>query len=140
MDYKKIDNKIVLRLKRGDKLVESLEQVAIKEDIKAAHFQGIGACDNLKIGILDQQSKQYQWDEYNEALEIVSLIGNITLVDEKKTVHTHIVASREDSSTIGGHLGEARISFTAEIFIDLLSEPLVKKFDEEISLNLIEFD
>ncbi|WP_296140886.1 PPC domain-containing DNA-binding protein [uncultured Anaerococcus sp.] len=139
MDYKRFDDKIVLRLKKGDKIIESLEKLANEENITGAHFQGIGAVNELKIGVLHPGKDDYEWDIYNEDLEITSLIGNITIFDQKPIVHTHITCAGEGSKVIGGHLGEATCSFTAEIFVDLIDGKLEKQADSELGINIIEF-
>ena len=139
MDYKRFGNKIVLRLKKGDKIIESINRLAEEEDIKAAHFQGIGAVNELKIGVLHPGKDDYEWDIYNEDLEITSLIGNITIFEEKPLVHTHITCAREGSQVIGGHLEEATCSFTVEIFIDVIDGKLEKKADSDLGINIIEF-
>ncbi|WP_394019640.1 PCC domain-containing protein [Anaerococcus cruorum] len=62
MDYKRFDNKIVLRLKKGEKIIESLEKLANEANISAAHFQGIGAVNELKIGLMKPGDDDYTWD------------------------------------------------------------------------------
>ena len=140
MDYKRFDNKIVLRLKKGDKIIDSLNNLAKKEAIKAAHFQGIGAVDELKLGILLPSSDDYKWKTYTEAFEITSLMGNITILDDNPIVHSHIACAREGFEIIGGHLGEAICSFTVEIIIDLIDGKLTKKPDDDLGIDIIEFE
>lgn len=139
MDYKKFDNKIVLRLKAYDKIIESLETVAKKENIRACHFQGIGACNELKIGLFHKGASDYDWKTYNEDFEITSLMGNITIFEDKPLVHAHITCARENLEIIGGHLGEAICSLTAEIFIDVIDGEIIKKHDDEASINIMQF-
>ena len=139
MDYKRFGNKIVLRLKKGDKIIESIEKLAQKEDIRAAHFQGIGAANEIKLGLFHQGSLDYEWKIYKEDLEITSIIGNITRFDGNPMVHCHISCGREDFSIIGGHLGEGTCSLTLELFIDIMDTELIKKHDQELGINTIEF-
>ena len=139
MDYKKFGNKIVLRLKKGDKIIESIEKLAKEENIKACHFAGIGAANEIKLAILNPGDDDYAWETYNEALEITSLVGNITSFEGEPMVHAHITCSREDFSVIGGHLGEGICSLTLELFVDLVDGELIKKHDDELKINTIEF-
>lgn len=139
MDYKRFDNKIVLRLKKDEKIIQSLEKLANEENILAAHFQGIGAVNELKIGLMKPGEDDYKWDIYKENLEITSLIGNITTFEDKPVIHTHITCANENSKVIGGHLGEATCSFTAEIFIDVIDTKLEKQTDPELGIQIIEF-
>ena len=139
MDYRRFDNKIVLRLKKGEKIIGSLEKLANEANISAAHFQGIGAVNELKIGLMKPGDDDYTWDIYKEDLEITSLLGNITIFEDKPVIHTHITCANENSKVIGGHLGEATCSFTAEIFIDIIDTKLEKETDPELGIQIIEF-
>ena len=139
MDYKRFDNKIVLRLKKGEKIIESLEKLANEANITAAHFQGIGAVNELKIGLMKPGDYDYTWNIYKEDLEITSILGNITIFEDKPVIHTHITCANENSRVIGGHLGEATCSFTAEIFIDIIDTKLEKETDPELGIQIIEF-
>ena len=140
MDYKKFDNKIVLRLKRGDKLIESIENLAREEDIKACHFAGIGAVDELKLGLFKPGDDDYSWTYFNEDLEVTSLLGNVTILEGEPVVHAHITCGRSGSDVIAGHLGEAICSLTFELFIDLIDGELIKRKDENLGINTIEFE
>ena len=139
MDYKRFDNKIVLRLKKGEKIIQSLEKLANEANISAAHFQGIGAVNELKIGLMKPGDEDYTWDIYKEDLEITSLIGNITTFEDKPVVNTHITCANVDSKVIGGHLGEATCLFTVEIFVDVIDGNLEKQTDPELGIQIIEF-
>ena len=140
MDYKKFNNKIVLRLKRGDKVVESLKKLSKEENIKACHFAGIGAIDELKLGFFKPGDDDYNWTFFNEDLEVTSLLGNVTRFEGEPMVHAHITCGRSGSDIIGGHLGEATCSLTLEIFIDLIDDELVKRRDDDLGINTIEFE
>jgi predicted DNA-binding protein with PD1-like motif len=67
------------------------------------------------------------------------LTGNITRKDGDVYLHIHIAASGEDGSVIGGHLNEARISATAEIFISKFNGNVERKNDHVIGLNVLDF-
>lgn len=140
MDYKRFGNKIVLRLKKGDKVRESIREVAVKENIKAGYFTGIGAVDTLKIGLFYPEKGDYTWDYYNEDMEVTSIVGNIGMVDGDQLVHTHITCGRAKSEIIGGHLDEATCSLTMEIFIDVIDGEIVKRLDPDLGINTIEFE
>lgn len=139
MDYKKFGNKIVLRLKKGDKIIESIEKMVREEDIKACHFAGIGAANEIKLGLLHPGDSEYARETFSEDMEITSLVGNVTRFEGEPMVHAHITCGREDFSIIGGHLGEGNCSLTVELFVDILDGELVKKADPELKINTIEF-
>ncbi len=59
MVYKRFGDKLVIRLKKGDKLVESVREILEKENVKAGFLTGIGATDNLEVGLFDPKTKDY---------------------------------------------------------------------------------
>lgn len=140
MDYRRFGNKIVLRLKKGDKVIESIENLAKAEDIKACHFAGIGAVNELKLGFWRPCDTEYKWTMFNEDLEVTSLLGNVTMFEGEPLVHAHITCGRSSSDVIGGHLGEATCSLTLEIFVDVIDSKLIKKPDQDLGINTIEFE
>lgn len=148
MIYKRFGDKLVIRLIKGDKLVESVRNILEKENIKAGFLTGIGATDNLDLGLFDPKTKDYKIKKYKEDLEIANLCGNISNKDGKLYTHLHITCGKAKTNAltggisgdaIAGHLNEAVISLTAEIFVTIIDGDINRKFDEELGLNLIEF-
>ncbi len=148
MIYKRFDDKLVIRLNKGEKLVESVREILEKENVKAGFLTGIGATNNLEVGLFDPKTKDYNIKKYEEDLEIANLCGNISNKDGKLYTHFHITCGRvEDNaqkgqipgSAIGGHLNEAIISLTAEIFVTIIDGDINRVYDEDLGLNLIEF-
>lgn len=139
MVYKRFDDKLVIRLRKGDKLVESVREILEKEDIKAGFVTGIGATNDLNVGLYDPKEKKYNSKNYKEDLEITNFAGNISNMDGELYTHFHITCGRSDGTAIAGHLNEAVISLTAEIFITIIDGEINRIHDEELGLNLIEF-
>ncbi|MEE8886793.1 MAG: PPC domain-containing DNA-binding protein [Eubacteriales bacterium] len=141
MEYRKFGNTYVVRLNRGEEIISSLSELAEKEDIRLAKIEGIGAADQLTVGLYDVPSKQYSTHEYNKAFEITSLTGNITRKDDKPYLHVHLSAGDVDNHVIGGHLNRARIGGTAEIFVTVLDGEVGRKMDDitDTGLNVFDF-
>lgn len=141
MDYRKFGDTYVLRLERGEEIMKSLTTLAEKEDIRLAKIEGLGAADQLSVGVYDVPAKQYIRHDYEEPLEITSLTGNITRMDGRPYLHVHISAGRRDNQVIGGHLNAARIGGTAEIFITALDGEVGRKYDDitDTGLNIFDF-
>ena len=86
-----------IRLKRGEDLMESIKQVCREKNIKAGVvLSGVGCI--LRGRIRDVSGVNIR--EITEHCEIVSLNGTVS----RERCHIHIALSREDLSTIGGHL------------------------------------
>ncbi len=140
MEYKRFDNNIVLRVNIGEDIVESINKVAHLEKIKLASVTGIGAIDDLTIGIFKPSDKTYYENKFKEDLEVLALNGNITTKNNEVYIHLHISVGDEKGNAFGGHLNEAIVSVTAEIFIHIIDGEVDRKLDESININLLKFD
>ena len=139
MEYKRFDDTIILRLDKGDEIVESLADISKTENIKAACFHGIGATDCFEIGVFDLEKQDYNRFAFTGNHEITSLEGNITFVDGKPYIHAHITCGNKDARVIGGHLFRAAISLTGEIFISIADGAVTREFNPEIKINRLSF-
>ena len=139
MRYMKVDGKIVLRLQRGEEIIASLAELCKKENIGLASISGIGACDRAVIGLYKMDEQHYVKTLIEEDLELVSLSGNATLsAGGEAYIHCHAVFGAEGGKLFGGHLNEALISGTAEIFIDVMNGAVKRTVDEETGLNVFD--
>lgn len=139
MDYRKFKNQYVIRLDRGEEIVESLKEIADKENIKLAYLTGIGAVGKVTAGVFDTKEKVFKGHTWEGDLEVVSIGGNINTMNGETYVHFHISAADEQGNVFGGHLQEAVISGTGELVLTEIDGTVDRKFDEEIGLNLFDF-
>ena len=86
-----------IRLKRGEDLMESIRRVCREKKIRAGVvLSGVGCI--LKGRVRDASGVTIR--EISDHCEIVSLNGTVSA----QRCHIHIALSKEDMSTIGGHL------------------------------------
>ena len=86
-----------IRLKRGEDLLESIRRICREKNIRAGVIlSGVGCI--LRGRIRDASGVNIR--EIGEHCEIVSLNGTVSAA----RCHIHIALSKEDLSTIGGHL------------------------------------
>ncbi|BCN29484.1 PPC domain-containing DNA-binding protein [Anaeromicropila herbilytica] len=118
------------RLRRGEDLYLSLKSYVSKNNIKAATIISAVGCVS-RACLRDASGVNIRAIE--EHMEIVSVIG--TLSDNR--VHLHASFSKEDLSTIGGHLVEGCvINTTAEIvLLEMPEYEFEKEYDEETGYN-----
>ena len=133
-----VDNDIILRLDIGDNIVDSLKQVCREFNIKTASISGIGATDDFTCGVFNISTKSYKEIHFSGMYEILSLCGNISRMNNEPYVHLHITVGDENCSSFGGHLIEARISATAEMFIHTLDCEVARVRDKAVGLNLLD--
>ena len=86
-----------IRLKRGEDLMDSIKQLCKEKDIKAGVvLSGVGCISSGRV----RDASGVRIREIAEHCEIVSLNGTVSAV----RCHIHIALSKEDLTTIGGHL------------------------------------
>lgn len=138
MVYKIFEDTIVLRLEKGEEVISSIKEVCEKEKITLGTITGLGAANSVTIGLFKTKEKKYYSTNHKEDFEITNLTGNISTMNNEVYLHIHGTFANIDGVCIGGHLNEAIISATAEIFIKKVNGSIDRKFSDEIGLNLIE--
>jgi predicted DNA-binding protein with PD1-like motif len=107
--------------------------------LASSSFKAIGALSGAKVGWFNWQTKTYETAaEFEEQVEVLSLIGDVALKDGQPVVHAHLVIGRRDGSAHGGHLLEAYVRPTLEVVLTESSRALRKVVDAESGLALIE--
>ena len=140
MEYVRKGDVIALRLVKGEEITAALAALAAKENISAASVSGIGAAGRATIGVLRTSDKQYIKRELCEDMEIASLTGNISVgANGKPYLHLHVVLGGIEN-VYAGHLNEAYVSATAEIFVTVFGAPIGRYYDEDTGLNLMNFE
>lgn len=138
MEYKRFGNKYVVRLERGEEIVESIKSLAAKEEIHLGSVSGIGAVSKAKIGLFKIGEKEYFSKEFEGDMEVISLVGNISEMDGEVYIHLHIGLCDDSYNMFGGHLNHAYISATGEIIIDVIEGGVDREFSHEIGINLLD--
>ncbi len=139
MEYKKFGNKYVLRIDRGEEIVENLKIFCKQEQIELGWITGIGAVDKITIGLFETDSKKYHSIELKGDHEITSLVGNISQMDGKVYLHLHINLSDINYNVFGGHLSSAIISGTGEFIVEKIDGKVERQFNKDVGLNLFNF-
>ncbi len=140
MNYKRFHNKVVVRIDKGEELVDSLKTLCKKLDIKLGSIVGIGATEKITVGLMNTKTKKYQEKEFIGDHEIASLIGNITTMNGEVYLHLHVTICNIEHKAIGGHLSSAVISATFEGIIDIIDGEVSRQYNDEIGLNLFHLD
>ena len=101
-------------LRRGDDLLAGIRSVAVRENRTAAVVLSAVGCVS-RACVRDAGGVKFR--EIPEPCEIVSLNGTVS----QSRCHLHIALSKEDLSTVGGHLVEGCIvNTTCELVLGLL--------------------
>ena len=139
MDYRRFNDTIVLRVDRGEEIIEKVREVAEREQIRLAQVSALGATDDFTVGVYDVDAKRYDSKTFTGPHEIVSLTGTITEKDGAFYQHLHMSAGNKTCAVVGGHLNRAVVSVTCEMVIRILSGAVDRRPDPETGINLLRF-
>ena len=131
----------VVALESGDRLMESIARFAAEEGLAASEFSAIGALASARLAYFDPESKEHVEIPVTEQAEIASLNGRITRPEGGEGdphLHVHCVLSRRDGSPVAGHLMEAEVRPTAEVFVTDSPTELHRRTDPESGLPVID--
>ena len=128
----------VLVLGTGDEAVRALTSFAAENRLRASQFSAIGAFERAVVAYFEWGSKRYRHIPIDEQVEVLSLIGDITLESQQPKVHAHVVLGKADATAHGGHLIEGHVRPTLELLITELPRHLYRHHDRESGLALID--
>jgi predicted DNA-binding protein with PD1-like motif len=130
--------RIMGRLPKGGDLLEALTAVCQEAGIELGGVRAIGAVTRARIGYYDQATRKYNFLDLNQDLEILALIGNVSLKDGKPFVHAHVTLGDDQGRAFGGHLAEGCEVFACEFEIEQYAsdQPLERGWDEPTGLML----
>jgi len=117
VQYQKFDGRYIVRLDSGEPVIETLTDFLKAEVIQFADVSAAGAVESACLGYFDPVTPAYVFRDFQEQLEVVSFQGVATLKDGEPFLHLHGVFGRRDFSTVGGHIKEARVRPTLEVWL-----------------------
>ena len=139
MEYRKFNNTIVSRIDKGEEILEKIKEIALKENIKLANVNALGATNDFTVGVYKVDEKKYYSNSFQGNFEIVSLTGTINTMNDEFYTHIHMSAGNDKGEVFGGHLNRAIVSATCEMIINIIDGNVDRFYDEEIGLNLFKF-
>lgn len=140
MEYRKFDKTIVARIDKGEEVLEKVKEIALKENIKLANINALGAVGDFTVGVFKTGEKKYYANSFAGDFEIVSLTGTINTMNGEFYTHLHMSAGDSEGKVFGGHLNKAVVSATCEMIINIIDGTVDRYKDEEIGLNLFKFE
>lgn len=138
MVYKVFGSTIAVRIDRGEEILSSVKEVCQKEGIKLASISAIGAVDHVVVGLYMIEKQKFLPNTFDGEMEMTSLNGNVTTKDGEINLHMHANFADKKGSVFGGHLSEAIISGTCEMFIEKIDGEITRRIDEVTGLNIFD--
>lgn len=111
MEYRREGNILMAKLDHQTDIFDVLSEL-FKDTHGAMVVSGIGMLRDFKLGYYDSESGEYQWKEYQDCMELLSLCGSAA---KDGSIHLHAVVSGEDHAAVGGHLKGGTIHNVVEL-------------------------
>lgn len=138
MKIHKYDNYFVVRIERGEEIIDTLKRTALSAGIKGAFFYGLGVGNELELGYFDARKQDYVRKSFEGEYEFTSLAGNIAIFEGETVIHCHATITDPEFRAFGGHLFKATVPATLEIIILPFAEPLQRRHDSATGLKLLD--
>lgn len=127
-----------LVFEEGDEVLRDLKAFLLAEQLGTGHFTAIGAFERATLAYFDWERKAYDPIPVDEQVEAVSVTGNVAQSNGEPAVHCHGIVSHRDGHTTGGHLLEAHVRPTLELFLTETPIHLQRTHRPAINLSLID--
>jgi hypothetical protein len=118
-------------------LITSITDFCIESSVRMATFSVIGSVSSVTMGAYDQKQQVYVTSIQEAHLEVVTCMGNVSLMDGEPVVHAHIVLGDLQGKTTGGHLFSETILYAGEIDLqELTGKSMERAHDDTTGLML----
>lgn len=129
----------LVRLEKGELLIEVLTGLVKTQGIEAAWVNGLGGALWVELGFYDLESKQYHWQKLNQPLEITGLQGNVAWSGAEPVLHIHGSFSDSAMKAYGGHVKELAVAGTCEVRLQRWQKGrFTRLHDDEVGLQLLD--
>ena len=138
MKYERHGERVQFRFMSGERLVAPLTAWLTDSHMGYATMTGLGAVSGATVSYWNAETRQYEQHELAEQMEVVSLIGNVTLKDDQPFLHIHVTLGRRDLSIIGGHLNDLSVHPNLEIWMRPEAIKVRRTLDEASGLYVMD--
>lgn len=132
----------LLKFSHGEDLLQEFIEFAMKQNIKAAWIQFLGA---LKQGKLVTGPKKPElppvpvWQEFSQAWEIIG-VGNLFWEGDSPRLHVHGALGKGSDTLTGCLRQETEIYLVAEaLLMEIVGPTVSRRLDQKLGVSLLEF-
>ena len=136
MRIQRFDERFIVRIEAGERVVATLLDGLRREGVGFANLSRQGLSARLGFWKPDQRADDDR--EFDEQLEVVSFVGNASVRDGEPFLHLHVALGRADLSVVGGHLDEAVVHPTIEVWLRTEDVDVQRRRDPATGLDLLD--
>ena len=138
MRFRRFEDRYQLRFESGEALAEKLIGWLSENGIGYATMTGLGAVSGATVSYWNAGTREYEQHQLDEQMEVVSLIGNVTVKEGAPFSHIHVTLGRHDLSILGGHLNDLVVNPNLEIELRPESAAVERTLDDGSGLYLMD--
>ena len=132
----------VVKIEDGDNLVESIKELARKEQVNSAAVFMVGALRQAEIVVGPVEPvlpPDPVWKGFDDAREIIG-IGTLFKDGDDPNMHLHIGAGRGDVALVGCLRNNGKAYILVEVIIlEITGTDAVRSIDPETGLKMLNF-
>ena len=117
MKFQRFGERYQARFEDGERVADVLLSWLKAQQIGYATMTGLGAVSGATVSYWNAESREYEPHQLDEQMEVVSLIGNVTIKEGAPFTHIHVTLGRRDLSIAGGHFNDATVHPNLEIWL-----------------------
>ncbi|MFX1417337.1 MAG: PPC domain-containing DNA-binding protein [Promethearchaeota archaeon] len=130
---------VVGKIEPDEDLIDAIISMINKHKITSGLINCIGALKKFTIGYFDIASKRYLTKTFDDYVELISCIGNISFKNGEPIIHLHISIGTRNFNITGGHLLQPSIvSVTGEVYILEFEKQINRSNDPQFNLSLLD--
>ena len=138
MRFQRFAERYQLRVESGEQVAATLLSWLKQQAIGYAAINGLGAVRSATLSYWNSQTTEYEPHALEEQMEVVSLVGNVTVKEGAPFLHIHVSLGRSDLSLVGGHLNEMVVHPNLELWLRPEAQPVHRAIDESCGLYLMD--
>ena len=138
MRFRRFDDRYQVRFESGETLADSLLAWLAEQGIGYASMTGLGAVSRATVAYWNAETRRYEHHDLVEQLEVVSLIGNVSIKDGAPFTHIHVTLGGRDLSIRGGHFIDATVHPNLEMWVRTETENVQRRLEEDSGLFLMD--
>lgn len=130
---------LIITFEKGEHYKESFEEFLEETGIESAFFSGVGGFLEAELAYYDLEDEKYISKNFDDGpYEVTNLTGNISTQDGEIVIHNHVTLGDEDYNSIAGHLNNAVVGGTLEIYLKIIDgDALKREEDKDTGLDLL---
>jgi predicted DNA-binding protein with PD1-like motif len=137
MQFQRFGERVQVRFESGEQVAASLLAWLKAEGIGFATMTGLGAVSSATVSYWNGETEEYEQHDLDDQMEVVSLIGNVSIKEGEPFTHIHVTLGRRDLSIIGGHLNDATVRPNLELWVRPEAQAVERTLDESCGLYLM---